>query len=91
MDEIGEAPCSAIPKVSNLARQANRKRQKARPAEPTDLDFELDERNIPTNFLKADVRVGSRRHLVFSRGEMLDLLAKFKTMVWNIKKKHSVY
>ncbi len=78
MEQIDETPCSAIPKVANLARQANRKRQKACPVDPTDLDFELDERNIPANFLKADVRVGSRRHLVFSTTEMLDLLAKSK-------------
>ena len=39
---VTDAPCSAIPKVSNLARQANRKRQKSRPKDPTDLEFEIE-------------------------------------------------
>lgn len=78
MAHVSEAPCSAVPNVANLARQANRKRQKARPDEPTDLDFELDPQHIPANFLKGDVKVGDRRHLVFSTPKMLALLAKSK-------------
>ena len=68
---ITDAPCSAIPKVCNLARQANRKRQKTHPNEPTNLEFEIDTCHIPENFLQADVKVGDRRHLVFSTPEML--------------------
>ena len=75
---ITDAPCSAIPKVCNLARQANRKRQKTRPNDPTNLEFEIDTRHIPENFLQADVKVGDRRHLVFSTPEMLSLLSRAK-------------
>ncbi|XP_028408207.1 uncharacterized protein LOC114530782 [Dendronephthya gigantea] len=75
-----DAPCAAVPKVCNLARQANRKRQKTRPQEPTDLEFEVDERHIPDDFLQADVKVGGRRHLIFSTPEMIALLKQAK--VW---------
>ena len=78
LDQVGEAPCSAMPNVVSLARQANCKRQKEHAAEPSDLEFELDTRNIPENFLKVDVEVGNHRHLIFSTDEMLSLLAKSK-------------
>ena len=32
LEPLGQGPCPAMPKVTNLARQANRKRQKSRPA-----------------------------------------------------------
>lgn len=77
---LTDAPCPAVPKVSNLVRQANRKRQKTRPQDPTDLEFEVDQRHIPDNFLQADVKVGDRRHLVFSTPGMISLLKQAK--VW---------
>lgn len=77
---LTDAPCPAVPKVSNLVRQANRKRQKTRPQDPTDLEFEVDQRHIPDSFLQADVRVGDRRHLVFSTPGMISLLKQAK--VW---------
>ena len=40
LQQLGPAPCPAIRKVLNLARQANRKKQKSRPIEPNDLEFE---------------------------------------------------
>ena len=77
---LTDAPCAAVPKVCNLARQANRKRQKTRPQDPTDLEFELDQRHLPENFLQADVRVRDQRHLVFSTPGMVSLLKRAK--VW---------
>jgi hypothetical protein len=53
---LTDAPCAAI-HACNLARQANRKRQKTRPQDPTDLELEVDERHIPDNFLQADVKI----------------------------------
>ena len=78
LEQLGQAPCPAMPKVTNLARQANRKRQKSHPVEPSDLEFELNPQHMPSNFLKADVKVGHKRQLVFSTSEMLSLLAKAK-------------
>jgi len=45
-------PIPVIPKPDNLARVANRYRQKLRPSEPTDLKFDLDENFIPQNFYR---------------------------------------
>lgn len=50
-----------------------------RPAEPTDLDFEVNEDHIPDGFLKSDVKIDGRRHLVFATRSMLDLLSKSKS------------
>ena len=36
-----DRPCSALPKVNFMARNANRYRRRLRPEEPRDLDFEL--------------------------------------------------
>ena len=53
--------------------------QKMRPAEPTDLEFEGNENHIPEDFLKSDLKIDGRRHLVFVTQSMLDLLSKSKT------------
>ena len=63
---------------TNLARQADRKRQISCPVEPSDLEFELNPQHMPSKFLKADVKVGHWRHLVFSTSDILSLLAKSK-------------
>ena len=47
LEELNSAPCPAMPKVANLVRQANRRRQKSRPVEPKDLEFELNPEHIP--------------------------------------------
>ena len=72
-------PLPALRNPEYLARAANRHRQKMRPAEPTDLEFEVNEDHIPEDFLKSDVKVDGRRHLVFATQNMLDLLSKSKT------------
>ena len=56
LEQLGPGPCPAIPKVANLARQANRKRQKSRPVEPSDLEFELN----PSTCLVTSYRLMSR-------------------------------
>lgn len=72
-------PLPALKNPEYLARAANRHRQKKRPAEPSDLDFEICEDHIPADFLQADVKVDERRHLIFATKNMLNLLTRSKT------------
>jgi hypothetical protein len=60
-------------------RNANRVRQKLRPPQPTDLAFVLDTDHVPLDFLRADVVVSGRRHLVFATQQQLALLGLAKT------------
>ena len=78
LDDLTEAPCPALPKPAHIARAANRLRQKLRPKDPREIDFELDEDCIPTGFFRADVKVKDRRHLIFAKQEQLDILARAK-------------
>ncbi|CAH3140535.1 unnamed protein product [Pocillopora meandrina] len=61
-----------------MARNANRYRQRLQPEEPRDLDFELKKDCLPDGFLRGDVRVKDRRHLIFATKEQLKLLSKTK-------------
>lgn len=72
-------PLPALRNPEYLARAANRHRQRMRPAEPTDLEFEISEDHIPADFLKSDVKVDERRHLIFATENMLHFLSKSKT------------
>ena len=74
-----DQPCAAIPKPVCIARAANRLRQKLRPADPKDLQFELEEDCIPQGFLQADVKVKDQRHLIFAKKEQLLILGEAKT------------
>ena len=79
MGELTEAPCAALPKPEYIARQANRLRKKLRPEHARDLDFELVDECLPEGFLRADLEVKDRRHLLFARQEQLNTLARAKT------------
>ena len=68
-----------LPKPLHVARQANRLRQKLRPEDPTDLDFELEEEHIADHFFRKDVQVRERRHLIFATDEQLRQLGKAKS------------
>ena len=57
----------------------NRHRQKLRPAEPQDLNFEMDTNFLPDDFMIGDVRVRERRHVIFATANMLRLLKKAKS------------
>ena len=57
LQELTDAPCPALPRPEHLARIANHFRQKLRPTDPTDLDFELELEHIPDNFFRVDVHV----------------------------------
>ena len=79
LDELTAAHCPALPKPAHVARAANRLRQKLRPEQPKNLDFELVEECIPPGFFQADLAVKQRRHLIFARQEQLNTLAKAKS------------
>ena len=68
-----------LPKPELIARQANRLRQRLRPNEPVDPDFSLEEQHLPDEFLRADLNVRGRRHLVFATNEQLHYLSRAKT------------
>ncbi|XP_076059340.1 uncharacterized protein LOC143035960 [Oratosquilla oratoria] len=77
--QMSREPIEALQKPVNLARAANRCRQKMQPAEPQDLDFEIDEGHIPEDFLRKDLHVYGKRHLLFATEKMLNLLSLSKT------------
>ena len=79
LEDLTPAPCPALSKPVHIARAANRLRQRLRPDDPTDLEFELDEDNILADFFKADVSVKNRRHIIFATNQQLEQLAKAKT------------
>jgi len=72
-------PCPALSSVYNIARAANRRRHKTRPRHPQDLDFSLQRDRLPDDFVRRDVRVGARHHLVMATDLQLGMLAKAKT------------
>ena len=63
------------PKPRNIARATNRQRQSARPSDPTDLSFAIDEIAVD-GFLKADVKCEHNRHLIFATDTQLFYLAE---------------
>ncbi|KAK2166290.1 hypothetical protein LSH36_40g13035 [Paralvinella palmiformis] len=46
---------------------------------PTAVDFDLDEGQLPTAYLRDDIRVDEARHLIFATDSQLSLLQKVKT------------
>ena len=62
LEELPDAPCPCLPKPAHLARNANCLRQKLRPKEPKNLEFELELDHVPDNFFRSDVRVRKTYH-----------------------------
>lgn len=79
LEELGDAPCSGLPKKEHLSRIANRHKENIRPLNPQTLAFELDENSIPEDFLMSDFVVFERRHLIFATAKQLGHLTKAKT------------
>lgn len=78
MEEMTDAPCPSLPKPLNLAKAANYLRQRLRPSDPTDLNFEIDSNHIPEGFMRGDIKIGSRRHLIFATDAQLSVLSGAK-------------
>ena len=81
MNELNEG-CPALSKPEHMARAANRLRQRLRPEDPKDLDFDIMEDCIPQGFFQAEVYVKERRHLIFATDEQLTILAKAKSSIF---------
>lgn len=77
MEELTEEPCPSLPKPVNLAKAANHLRQRLRPADPIDLDFDLQTEHIPENFLRGDIKVS--------------ILSLFVCYILNLKKLASFF
>ncbi len=77
-ENLPEAPTTAFSGPGNLARAANRHRAAFTPDDPKTLDFELDESAIPDEFLRKDIHVNGRRHLIFATEDQLKLLSRSK-------------
>ena len=71
LEDLEGVLCPSLPRPENIARAANRRCLRLRPKEPQDLEFELATDHIPSEFLRADLRVRSRRHLVVATDQQL--------------------
>ena len=67
-------PLDAVPRPQHLELYANNHRRRNRPADPSNLHFELDQNHISD--MKAEVDVGSRRHLIFATAFMLTVIRR---------------
>ena len=63
-----------LPGKLTLSKQANRKRQKVRPDNPSHIGFELEKEHIADSFLQADVKLEGSRHIILATATMLRML-----------------
>ncbi|XP_062591513.1 uncharacterized protein LOC134253000 [Saccostrea cucullata] len=80
--DVNEDQPLPLPQLQSLNRMANRVRESSRPADPTSLDFEPIEEfinKVHDGFLRGDVWVGQRRHLLFATDAQLHLLGRAKS------------
>ena len=78
MTNVTDPTRPGLSNPSNLTRMANRNREKLRPADPKDLNFTVDMSYVPSDFLRADIAVEGRRHLLFATDRQIELLSVAK-------------
>ena len=76
MQEFKNSSHPDTPSVNAISRAINRARKSLRPDDPVDLEFEIDESF--KQFLKADIKMQSRRHLIFATEKQLEYLEEAK-------------
>ena len=64
--------------MDNLGRMGNHYRQKNRPRNPSDLDFDLQLQHVPDGMEVVDVPVEGKRHLVLYTHNQMKLLGRAK-------------
>ena len=69
-----DAPTTAFPMLTSIARSANMRRQGTRPKNPDSLDFILNEDAVPAGFISADIKVGANRHILMMNETLKALL-----------------
>ena len=82
LEEIGDTPLNNLPGPEQMAHTANSHRQRLRPTDPSDLDFELEEEHLPACFLQADLEVRGRRHFIFATENNSITLPKPRPGTW---------
>ncbi|KAI0220396.1 hypothetical protein LSAT2_028071 [Lamellibrachia satsuma] len=75
---LGAVPCPNLPGMDYLARNGNYARQKARPRDPVDLDFSMQEQHIADGFLQRDIHIDGQRHILLATEKQLSLLQNAK-------------
>ena len=78
LEEMEDVPCPSFPRPEYITRAANRRCQQLHLADPTDLDFDLDESHIPDGFLRGDISNHGSRHLMFATDQQLQFQGKAK-------------
>ena len=74
LEDLKDVPCPCLPKPEYIARVANRHRQRLRPQDPTDLNFDVEEEHIPDGFLRGDIQAKALRNTVPSERHSFYLL-----------------
>ena len=79
LEDRQDVPCPSLPRPESLARAANPCCERLRLEDPWDLEFEITADHIPSEFLHADIRVQSWRHVIFTDDQQLEFLARSKS------------
>ena len=72
-----------LPNLQYIERATNRIRAKERPEHPRDLNFILDEYNIPENFVKKDISRDGQRYLILGTDLQFELFSKAKVIFFD--------
>ncbi|KAL9951920.1 hypothetical protein ACROYT_G044670 [Oculina patagonica] len=79
LQELTDGACPGLPKAVNLIKADNHLQQCLRPTDPVDLEFELQTEHIQDDFLRKDIKVLGRRHLMFASTKQLKVLCHAKS------------
>ena len=65
--------------MKRMCDNVNYYRAKGRPGHVEDLSFEINHAHIPPEFLRGDIHVGDKLHLIFMTRTQIDILKRAKT------------
>lgn len=64
-----------MPSLNNMSRRVNHKRKLMRPDDPRQLEFDLSVADIGADFLKGDIWVEGKRHIILASDYQMQLLS----------------